>query len=118
MHSLDQFSDLGFRVGNVASSPSVSVPHAEPMPALRFTIVGSHPIRDEARFRVELPEAGRVRIEFFDVAGRRVAGGIDVALPAGVTDVPWKPHGLPSGTYLARMTTQGSTISRRLVLIR
>jgi len=116
MHSSDQINDLGFRVVNVGTG-SVAVPPSDPGTGLRFSLLGPHPVRGEAQFRVELPEAGRVRAGFFDVSGRRVTGGIDAALPAGVSVVPWKPGGLAPGIYLARMTAQGRSASLRLVLV-
>lgn len=117
MHSSDQFSDLGFRVATLSLDP-VSV---EPVPAtagLRFAFAGPHPIHEEARFVVDLPEPGRVRIDVFDVAGRRVGGSIDQALPAGVNEVRWRADGLASGVYLARLTAIGRSEVIRFVRIR
>jgi len=116
MHSSDQFSDLGFRVGSLEDG-AVSVPPVNAGAGLRFAIVGPHPINDEARFLVELPEAGRVRIDFFDVTGRRLPGSIDEALPAGANEVRWKASGLASGIYLARLTAIGRSEVIRFVRI-
>jgi formylglycine-generating enzyme len=117
MHSSDQYSDLGFRVGNVRVS-TVSVPPLRARTRLRFAILGPHPIRDEIRFMVELPEAGRVRIEFFDVAGRRAPGNIDVALPAGSNAVGCGIEVLAPGVYLARLNSAGLSEVVRFVRIR
>jgi hypothetical protein len=116
MHSSDQYSDLGFRVA--LGVGTVSVPPVGARASLRFVIAGPHPIHDEARFLVELPEAGRVHIDFFDVAGRRVAGSIDDALPAGASEVRWKADGLAAGTYLARLSAIGRSEMVRFVRIR
>lgn len=93
------------------------VPPAAP-PSLRFTVLGAHPIGDEARFRVELPEAGRVRIDFFDTGGRRVADGIDSVMPAGVNEVRWQAGRLPAGVYTARLRAAGRSESVMLVRLR
>ncbi len=77
-----------------------------------------NPVHDEARFRFELPEAARVHIELFDAAGRRVAGDIDEALPAGVQEVPLEARSLAPGVYLARLRAAGRSESVRLVRIR
>jgi hypothetical protein len=116
MHSSDQYSDLGFRVATLRIG-TLSVPPVGGV-RLRFAILGPHPIRDEARFLVELSEAGRVRIDFFDVAGRRAPGSTDEALPAGANEVRCKTGGLAPGVYLARLTAIGRSEVVRFVRIR
>jgi hypothetical protein len=117
LHSSDQFNDLGFRVVNLQVG-AVSVPPLGGGSGLRFAIAGSHPIRDEARFLVELPEAARVRIDFFDVAGRRVRGAIDESMPAGRSQVTWQADDLPTGVYLARLRALGRSEVLRFVRLR
>lgn len=117
MHSSDQFRDLGFRVANLAPG-TVSVPEAGPGARLRFAIAGTHPVRDEVRFVVELPEAGRVRIEVFDIVGRRVPGRIDSALPAGRNELSWNVAGWSPGLYLARLHAYGRSEVVRFVRLR
>lgn len=96
---------------------SVSVPRGAPG-RLRFAILGPHPIHDAVRFRVELPEAGRVRIDFLDVAGRRVTGGIDEVLPAGTNEVRCDARALVPGIYLARLRAAGGSEAIRIVRMR
>jgi formylglycine-generating enzyme required for sulfatase activity len=114
MHSSDQFDDLGFRVVNAQVGP-VSAPLPGAGSGLRFAIVGSHPVQEEARFVVELPQAAHVRIEFFDVAGRRVRGAIDRTMPAGTTEVRWMAERLAPGVYLARLSALGRSEAVRFV---
>jgi formylglycine-generating enzyme required for sulfatase activity len=116
MHSSDQYSDLGFRVAILPIS-AVSVHSVGATASLRFAISGTHPFRDEARFLVELPEASPVRIDFFDITGRRVAGSLHEALPAGASELRWKTAGLAPGVYLARLTAIGRTEIVRFVRI-
>jgi hypothetical protein len=85
---------------------------------LHFAIVGPYPIRDQARFRFDLPVGGRVRIEVFDVAGRRAPGGIDEVLPAGVHEVSWAARDLASGIYMVRLSAAGRSEVVRLVRMR
>jgi formylglycine-generating enzyme required for sulfatase activity len=117
MHSSDQFNDLGFRVASLVPEP-VSVPPPGAGTNLRFRIRGPHPIRDEARFLVELPESGRVRIDVFDITGRRTPGRIDETLPAGANEVAWSAAGQPPGVYLARLSAVGRTAVLRFVRVR
>jgi subtilisin family serine protease len=67
--------------------------------------------------------AGPVRLEAYDVAGRRVATLVDEVLPAGAQRVRWSAtasNGAPlaSGVYLLRLTAGHSTTSRKVVLLK
>jgi formylglycine-generating enzyme required for sulfatase activity len=115
MHSSDQFRDLGFRVANPALAP-VSVPPVGAEVRLRVRING--PVRDVARFLIELPDAAHVRIDVFDVAGRRVPGTIEEGLPAGSSEVRWRADGLAPGLYLARVRAAGQSEVARFVRVR
>jgi len=117
MHSSDQYSDLGFRVATLQIA-TVSVPPVGAGSRMRFAIAGPQPIRDEVCFRVGLPEAASVRIDVFDVAGRRVAGRIDQALPAGANELRWKTGGLAPGVYVARLGAFGRSETVRFVRVR
>ena len=54
----------------------------------------------------------RVRLQLYDARGRRLAElHSEPFASAGVHSVPWRPSGLPSGTYLVRITTQSGRTS-------
>ena len=99
------------------SIANVSVPPGGTPPGPRFAIAGPNPIRDEARFRIELPVSGRVRIAVFDLAGRRVPGGIDETLAPGPNEVSWNAAGLAPGVYMARVDAAGRSGSLRFVRV-
>jgi hypothetical protein len=96
----------------------VSVPPVGARAGLRFGIAGPHPFREEARVLIVLPEAARVHIDVFDIAGRRLPGSIDEALPAGANQVKWKTDGLAPGVYLARLSAIGQSEVVRFVRLR
>ena len=100
------------------SIATISVPPGGTPARLSFSIVGPHPIRDEARFRLELPEATHVRIDLFDVSGRRVSGGIDETLPSGTHEVRLTSRDLAPGIYMALFRAAGRSEAVRLVRIR
>jgi formylglycine-generating enzyme len=117
MHSSDQFSDLGFRVATLRIA-TVSVPRVDAGVRLRFAIAGPHPVHDVVRFVVELPGAARVRIDVFDISGRRLPGGIEETLPGGANEVRWSGGGLAAGVYLARLSAIGRSEVVRFVRAR
>lgn len=67
----------------------------------QFAVTGPNPIHDEARLTFRLPEPERVRIDLFDVSGRRMPGGIDGEFPAGPHEVVWPSRDLAPGVYMA-----------------
>jgi len=70
-----------------------------------------------------LPREGRVRLEVFDVAGRRVQTLVDGMLGAGRHDVIWDGldhagRNQSSGVYFARLQVDGFEQTRKLTLVR
>jgi hypothetical protein len=98
----------------MVSAPAPESDH----PRLSFAIEGRHPVGDRVRFTFELPEAGPIAIEVFDVAGRRVGSTIREARSAGRGEVGWDASGLVGGVYHARLTTAGGQAVTRLVYVR
>ena len=91
--------------------------------ALGFDWVGPLPAANTVHFACHVPEAGAVRLELFDLAGRRVAMLADGARVAGPFTTTWSGHAddgrrLPAGVYLARLSMPGVAAVRRVVLSR
>lgn len=84
------------------------------------------------RIGVFVPEPSRVRVDLFDLAGRRVrriydgpvpasqptlVGG-EPACPAGVGGIAIPTDGLPGGVYLVRIQARGAVEGVRLTVVR
>jgi hypothetical protein len=93
----------------------VAVPSGGAAPRLAFAIAGSNPVGEHVRFRFELPEAGPIAIEVFDVKGRRVGDAIRETRPSGAGEVEWDAGLLHSGVYFARLSAAGGSATTRLV---
>jgi hypothetical protein len=77
-----------------------------------------------------IPEAGRVRLEVFDVGGRKVATLADGQQEAGAHEFLWRPDrsrtgspALPSGVYFARLEWVGRSgspgmVTRKIQMVR
>jgi hypothetical protein len=82
-----------------------------------------NPARGEVIFTFTLPRADKVRIEVYDVAGRRVARvGDDRILPPGLHSLTWNGHTeagprLRSGFHMVRATVGSGSTSRRFVMM-
>jgi hypothetical protein len=77
-----------------------------------------NPFKQATTIEYRLPQPGRVRIEIFDVGGRRVAVVEDGNRPAGSHRVDWKADNLRSGLYLCRMQIGREVSTGKLVLLR
>lgn len=108
-----------------------------PMAHLRFTLM-IHPDTDnfglEQEFKLhqnypnpfnptttlefDLPIPGVVRLEVYDMIGRRVAVLVENNLQAGNYKYSWDASGLSSGIYIARLVTADGMFTRKLTVIK
>ncbi len=83
-----------------------------------------HPIgQGISLITVGLPAAQHVRIEAFDISGRRVAVIRDESLPAGWSHVSWDGsgldgHPLSAGFYVMRLSTREGTSTRKVIVVK
>lgn len=78
-----------------------------------------NPWRSHADLSFRLPRASNVRLEIFDLAGRRLTTLIDEPRAAGIHTVRWPGAGNPSaGLCFARLTWDGGSSTLRLVRMR
>ncbi len=118
-----------------SEDPGFTVPDLPPLPfgavyvgaeaetgrvpdAFRLEPAYPNPFARTTTIRYALPEPGPVRLEVYDVLGRRVATLVDQRQPAGTHAVRFDAAGLPSGTYLYRLQAGGRIATRTLVLVR
>ena len=113
--------DLIFEVEFCDTHPTVAV--NEDLPA-SFVLYQNqpNPIATSTRFRFDLPRPEMVRVEVFDLMGRRVATVRDAWMPAGRHSVEWNSRdagGSPvrPGTYVYRMTAGLFRAQRKLVVL-
>ena len=100
------------------SIANVSAPERAAPARMSFAIRGAQPIGADVRFRMELPVAGPIAIEVFDVAGRRAADPIRGTWPAGTHEIAWNARDLAPGVYHARLTAGARQAVARMVRAR
>ena len=86
--------------------------------ALALGAAAPNPFRQATTLAVDVPTAGRVRVELFDVLGRSVAVLADGEMPAGRHDVRLEAPSLAPGVYVVRLTAGGQAVSRRVTVAR
>ncbi len=93
-------------------------------PAFALLDAAPNPFDEQTLVRWDLAHGTRVRVDVYDVAGRRVTTLVDGAqAAAGPGDVRWSGRdtngrALAAGVYFVRMQAAGETRTQRVVLIR
>jgi len=77
-----------------------------------------NPFNPQTTIRFALPEAAHVRLEVFDVLGRRVETLVDEARTAGSYRVVWQAGTAPSGVYFYRLKAGSHVETRAMTLMR
>jgi hypothetical protein len=87
-----------------------------------LSLVSGNPLTGEDVFKLKLPVSVAVKMDVFDVAGRRVKSLVDGPLLPGLHEVAWNTrddHGarLPSGLYFVRVRAENAHLVRKFVLV-
>jgi glucose/arabinose dehydrogenase len=103
-------------------APTAVEPVAEFGAAPSLRALGPMPFRGELRLAFGLPQTGRVRLDVFDVRGRRLRRLVDGERAAGTHRAIWDgrdEHGrhLGAGLYFVRMHTPAGERSLRVVQV-
>ncbi|MGD8412726.1 MAG: T9SS type A sorting domain-containing protein [Candidatus Latescibacterota bacterium] len=77
-----------------------------------------NPFNPSTRIGFVVPFHTRVRIDVYDVLGRKVAELIDEEKPAGRYEVEFNAKNLKSGVYIYRLTYSDKTLSRKMLLLK
>lgn len=106
--------------GELEPAPAPRVPALEP-PALALA-VAPNPAAGSTRLSFTLARDTDVRLEVFDLTGRRVAVPFDGYAFAGTTDVTWRlthddGRALGAGVYFARIAGDGEALVKRIVVL-
>jgi PKD repeat protein len=89
------------------------------VPSSRLSVRNSpNPFNPETEIQLHLPAAAHVRIEVFNVKGRRVAILADQDYGAGYHRVSWDASGQPPGIYFSRVSTGGEQITHKMILLK
>jgi hypothetical protein len=90
-----------------------------------FALTGNYPnpFNPSTAIAFALPEPSRVRLEVYDVMGRKVATLVDADLAAGRYDAPWQARtdaGAPlaSGVYLYRLRAGDFVAVKQMILMK
>lgn len=120
----ERFALKNWLRGYVASTATASeVGGAEVPEAHQLTGNYPNPFNPTTTVRFELAAATHAQVSIFDVTGRLERVLVDATLPAGRHEVSWDGRDsagntLPSGIYIARLSTAGVVATRTMALIK
>ncbi|RJP74182.1 MAG: T9SS C-terminal target domain-containing protein [Candidatus Zixiibacteriota bacterium] len=103
-------------VGHVGVGYKPSLGEAVEAPA-RLSLT-PNPFNPTTTLRFEVPQAERVTLSIFDIAGREVATLVDGMQQPGSHTVTFDANGLPSGVYLCRLQVGAQTTTGKMVLMK
>lgn len=108
---------------NAMYSPVAPVTDLQPFKVLHLAQNHPNPFNPSTTINYALARDGHVRLEVFDLAGRRVRSLVDEMRTAGTHTANWDGlddggNQASSGTYFCRMSTAGETSSRKMTLVK
>jgi hypothetical protein len=77
-----------------------------------------NPFNNSTRITFALTESRQVRLDIYDSIGRRIQTLLNGQLESGYHTVPFDAAGLASGVYFYRITSEGFTSSKKMILVK
>lgn len=77
-----------------------------------------NPFNSRAKIAFTIDHPGRVAIDIFDIAGRRVESLMDKDMPAGKYETTWRADNFASGMYFYRLSNNGQSVTRKMLLLK
>ena len=103
--------------GTSEYSPEVEVTLDVPE---KLAIHGNYPnpFHQRTQIRYELPRAGDVRIDVYNVLGQRVATLVNERQEAGREEITFDARRLASGVYFVRLRSLGESLTEKITVVR
>jgi parallel beta-helix repeat protein len=77
-----------------------------------------NPFSRETSISFTLPVAGHTMLDVFDASGRLVETLVDEEMSAGIYTVTWDRENASSGVYFYRLSSNGNSMTRKMVVVR
>ncbi len=77
-----------------------------------------NPFNPTTKITFQIPSPHYVTLRIYDVLGREVATLVDERLQAGMYEVPFSGERLPSGVYYYRLSMEGFTATKKMILLK
>ena len=77
-----------------------------------------NPFNATTKIEFEIKTASRISLEIFDLLGNKVGSPVNAEFAAGAYSIYWEASTVPSGTYFYRLTANGGSVTRKMVLVK
>jgi hypothetical protein len=77
-----------------------------------------NPVSRETSISFTLPVAGHAMLDIYDATGRLVETLVDEEMSAGAYTVTWDREGVSSGVYFYRLSSNGNSLTKKMVVVR
>lgn len=107
-------------VWNFTTQPSVKIESSQPIPVSCFELRQNYPnpFNLSTTFAFDLPAAGRVSLEIFNLSGEVVETMVNGYLSPGRYTLHWNAGQVASGVYVYRMRFANLTRTRKFIILR
>ena len=102
----------------LGTTPALSVELDQLPNETRLMANYPNPFNPTTQIPFSLSQTGLVKIEIFDVTGKKVATLADGQFAAGIHTLLFDAQALASGMYFARMTTTQNIYTTKLMLVK
>jgi hypothetical protein len=121
-HGNEQILALVTSDGSLHVLAEKTAHHPVPAPVVRLDVPVPNPFNPQVTLSFDLARAGHVSLTILDLGGREVCTLVDKIRGAGPGQATWNGRDrngrvVPSGTYLARVSSSGETHTRKLTLV-
>lgn len=115
-----QVNGTGLQQAQAVINPTVSVPgYGSELPlATELSQNYPNPFNPTTTIGYALPESSTVRLEVFNIQGQRVATLVNGTQTAGHHTVSFDASRLASGTYIYRLQTGSTSITKMMMLVK
>jgi hypothetical protein len=84
----------------------------------RLTQIYPNPFNARTVIGFDLPEASDVKIDIYDILGRKIETLCDEVLPAGNNQITWNAADRPSGIYFYKVQAGGYSLANEMLLLK
>jgi hypothetical protein len=83
-----------------------------------YNLIGNYPnpFNPQTKIRFSIKEPGKVLLQVYDILGTQVATLVDEIKPEGIYEITFDGEDLPSGTYFYKLTANGYTAVKKMIL--
>ena len=77
-----------------------------------------NPFSIETRISFVISETEEVKLDVYDISGRKVTELLNKRLPAGMHELTWRADNYPEGVYLLKMTVENKSAVQKILISR